>query len=114
MAQLIDKSALVAEIIRRRKAIPKDEDDTRLQAVYGNEAFVLTQLLEYIDTLEMKDVDLEKEVDIEDAVHGTVDYPLIGCDFPNIYPNYKELKEYCDRKGIKDNDKVKLIIIKDM
>lgn len=57
--KLIDKDALVAEIIRRRKAIPKDEDDTRLQAVYGNEAFVLTQLLEYIDTLEVKEVDLD-------------------------------------------------------
>jgi hypothetical protein len=55
-----------------------------------------------------------KEVNIEDAVHATIDYPLIGCDFPNIYPNYKELKEYCDKKGIKDNDKVKLIIVKDI
>lgn len=61
----------------------------------------------------IKDKLKNKEVE-EDAVHGTVDYPLVGCDFPNIYPNYKELKEYCDRKGIKDNDKVKLIIIKDM
>jgi len=63
----------------------------------------LCEILSFINTLE-----------VQDAVHGTVDYPLIGCDFPNIYPNYKELKEYCDRKGIKDNDKVKLIIIKDM
>lgn len=77
-----------------------------------------------LNTFEMKDGHLKKDANIEDAniedaniedaVHGTVDYPIIGCDFPNIYPNYKELKEYCDRKGIKDNDKVKLIIIKDM
>lgn len=67
-----------------------------------------------VESLEVKEVDLRGEVDIEDAVHGTVDFPFIGYDFPNIYPNYKELKEYCNRKGIKDNDKVKLIIIKDM
>ena len=54
--KLIDKDALVAEIIRRRKAIPKEEEDKRLKAVYGNEAFVLAELLEYIDTLEVKEV----------------------------------------------------------
>ena len=62
MEQYISKSALVAEIIRRRKAIPKEEDDKRLKAVYGNEAFVLTELLEYIDTLEAKEVDINKEI----------------------------------------------------
>lgn len=49
---------------------------------------------------------------IEDAVRATIDFPLIGYDFPNIYPNYKELKEYCVRHNIKDNDKVKIIIVK--
>lgn len=56
MTQYIDKAAVVAEIIRRRKAIPKEEDDKRLKAVYGNEAFVLTDLLSFIDTLEVKNV----------------------------------------------------------
>ena len=50
---------------------------------------------------------------LENGVHGTIDYPLIGHDFPNIYPNYKELKYYCDKNGIKDEEKVKIIIIKD-
>ena len=50
---------------------------------------------------------------MKDAVHGNVDYPLIGCDFPNIYPNYRELKDYCDRYNIKDAAKVKLIIFKE-
>lgn len=54
-----------------------------------------------------------KEVDLENSVKGRIDYPLIGYDFPNIYPNYKELKDYCDKNGIKDEDKVKIIIIKD-
>ena len=50
---------------------------------------------------------------IKNAVHAIVDYPFIGHDFPNIFPDYRELKDYCDMKGIKDDDKVKLIIFKD-
>lgn len=54
--KLIDKSALVAEIERRIKAIPRGETDKRLKAVYGNEAFVLNGLLSFIDTLEVKEI----------------------------------------------------------
>ena len=57
--------------------------------------------------------DVAKQIMMTDAVHGNVDYPFIGHDFPNIYPDYRELKDYCDRHKIKDNDKVKLIIIKE-
>ena len=60
---LIDKAAVVAEILRRRKAIPKEEDDKRLKAVYGNEAFVLTDLLCFLQTLEVKEVDLNEEIE---------------------------------------------------
>ena len=104
MTQLIDKSALIAEIekyykecLKRAKITDPDYWNAKADA-YRNVLVILNA------TLEVK----------QDTVHGTVDYPLIGCDFPNIYPNYKELKEYCDRNGIKDNDKVKLIIIKDI
>lgn len=100
MAQYIDKSALVAEIENRIKEI--DEIGT-----YLSPKGVLTNLLCHLSTLEVK------EVDLEDYVHGTVDYPIIGSDFPNIYPNYKELKNYCDKNRIMDNDKVKLIIVKE-
>lgn len=65
MAQYIDKSALVTEIERRRKQIPKDETDKTLKTVYGNEAFVLTELLSFIDTLDTLET---KEVDLEEAV----------------------------------------------
>ena len=99
MEQYISKSAVVAEIEKRRSKNARNKLNLA-------SAFEDNYLLSFLDTLETKEVDLEKDVDIEDAVHGTVDFPLIGCDFPNIYPNYKELKEYCDRKGIKDNDKV--------
>ena len=98
MTQYINKTAIVAEIERiKREECPTDTYEGRCKLLW------FEQFLSFINTLE-----------VQDAVHGIVDYPLIGNDFPNIYPNYKELKEYCDRKGIKDNDKVKLIIIKDM
>lgn len=106
-----------------RKTIPEDssnqiicikEDDLAVatvgKLVHGTKKWAYLHDLLNISNVQVREVDFEKQ----DVVHGTVDYPLIGCDFPNIYPNYKELKEYCDRKGIKDNDKVKLIIIKDM
>lgn len=111
MAQYIPKAAVVAEI--RKRLLPTIRDKHYDEWEEGQDSERIA-ILEIIDTLEVKEVDLEREFDIEDAVHGTVDYPLIGHDFPNIFPNYKELKEYCDRKSIKDNDKVKLIIIKDM
>lgn len=55
MTQYIDKAAVMAEIKNRIKKIPKDETDERFKAIYGNEAFVLTNLLSFIDTLEVKD-----------------------------------------------------------
>lgn len=55
MAQYIDKDALLKEIERRIKAIPRGETDKRLKAVYGNEAFVLNDLLSFIDTIEVID-----------------------------------------------------------
>ena len=103
MKQYIDKAAAVAEIKKLKKKFMNQDDEFSDGFHY---ALKLATFL--LDTLEVK------EVDIGDAVHGTVDFPLIGYDFPNIYPNYKELKEYCDKKGIKDNDKVKFILIKDI
>lgn len=56
MAQYIKKSSVVAEIKRRIKEI--DEIGT-----YLSPKGVLTNLLCHLDTLEIKEVDLEKEVD---------------------------------------------------
>lgn len=63
MAHLIGKDAVVAEIKRIIKEIPRGETDKRLKAVYGNEAFVLMNLLSFINDLEVKEVDLEHEVE---------------------------------------------------
>lgn len=78
MAHLIDKDAVVAEIEKRRKEIPKDETDKALRAVYGNEAFVLTDLLSFIDTLEVKEVNyrpMDKDFE-RDAVNFCLDNAL--------------------------------------
>ena len=55
MTKLIDKTALVAEIEKRIKEI--DEIGT-----YLSPKGVLTNLLCHLDTLEVKEADLEKEI----------------------------------------------------
>ena len=56
MAHLIDKAALVAEIERRRSKNAKNK--LNLAASFED-----NYLLSFIDTLEVKEVDLEKEID---------------------------------------------------
>jgi len=65
----------------------------------------------FLDAIEYG-MELQKQQMMKDAVHAIVDSPF-RMDFPNIYPEYRELKDYCDKNGIKDDDKVKLIIIKE-
>lgn len=60
MAQYINKSAVVAEILRRRKSIPSDEKDKRFRSVYGVETFVLTELLNFVENLPV--INIEKEL----------------------------------------------------
>lgn len=103
--ELIDKDEIVLEIERRIKELEpfRTEDNLRAHGAIAG----YYQILSFIRSLKVKDVNLEN------SVKGRIDYPLIGADFPNIYPNYKELKDYCDKNGIKDEDEVKIIIIKD-
>lgn len=102
--ELIDKDALVAEIRKRLLPVIRDKYYDEWEEGQDSERIAI---LDIINTIEVK------EVDLENYVHGTIDYPIIGSDFPNIYPNYKELKNYCDKNRIMDNDKVKLIIVKE-
>ena len=100
--KLIDKDKVVAEIERiKKEECPTDTYEGRCKMLW------FEQFSSFINTLEIK------EVDFENYIHGTIDYPIIGSDFPNIYPNYKELKNYCDKNRIMDNDKVRLIMIKE-
>lgn len=87
MAQYIDKAAVVAEIERykhkaderlkmKNRTLSEDMKDLALQNLCGN-------LLHFIDTLEMKEVDLEKEIDIYyNFCPGSRDYiPIIAKHF---------------------------------
>lgn len=66
MEQYIRKSAVVAEIERMLETITNDsEQDVRdrdLGAIYSAQLLVLRNLAKYLDTLEVKEVDLEKEI----------------------------------------------------
>ena len=115
MTQYIDKAVIVMvieKLIAKYKEISvgvdkKGNDWVDSVSMLNAKIDTLQSLLSIIPSLEVK------EIDLENYVHGTVDYPIIGSDFPNIYPNYKELKNYCDKNRITDNDKVKLIIVKE-
>lgn len=63
MAHLIDKDALVAEI-ERLKTIYNDGENIHHIARYN----ILVDILSFIDTIEVKGVDLEKE--IEEVKHN--------------------------------------------
>ena len=58
MAHYIDKDALVAEI-ERLKSIYNDDENIYYVAKYN----ILIDILSFLDTLEVKKVDLEKEID---------------------------------------------------
>ena len=93
MEQYISKSALVAEIEKRIKEI--DEIGT-----YLSPKGVLTNLLCHLSTLEVKEVDLEKELDYKDYI-----------EFFNCHPTYNDCSwgfeetwtfaQYCYELGLK-------------
>ena len=101
MEQYIDKSAVVAEIERQILAIDKMPKitDTQISVLSGNKV-ILTKLLSFIDTLERKEVDLEKHLkeDIEDvlfdldgvAVKGATHYLTVE-DVKDIAKHFFEL-----------------------
>ena len=62
MAQYIDKSALVEEI-ERLQAITMDEDGNFNTAKAQAEYNVLCKIESFLDTLEVKEVDLDEDVD---------------------------------------------------
>ena len=111
--KLIDKDIIINELKTRINLCDKFADAAAEYNLHNsleaNELLICEyeRIISFLNTLEVK------EVDFENYIHGTIDYPIIGSDFPNIYPNYKELKNYCDKNRIMDNDKVRLIMIKE-
>ena len=101
MAQYIDKDALVAEVERRIKST---NNDVKIGAI---ESFTvsktLNSLISFINTLEVKDVDLEKEseliangimISVQSNKYGTNIYNTQRNDF-----NHYHL-QMAARKGI--------------
>ena len=79
MAQYIEKAAIIAEIERRIKSLNKDRDFNYLQIKE------LEALLSFLDTHEVKEVDLEKEIETHlkeclDVKFPTKDIELIKKD----------------------------------
>lgn len=74
MAQYIDKAALVAEIEKqqRRLDILGQANKVELRKTAAIQNGVYCTLLSFIDTLEVKEVDLKKEIDlyIENSITG--------------------------------------------
>ena len=62
--KLIDKDALVAEINRQHKILMQTEHTYGAQFVLGFRQ-ACRQIIDFLGTLEVKEMDLEKEIDAE-------------------------------------------------
>jgi hypothetical protein len=76
MAQYIDKDALVVEIERRIKRFREEKDSVSIVKTNTYKG-----ILSFIDTLEVKEVDLEKELSYEDYKGFFEKYPDLSDDW---------------------------------
>ena len=78
--KLIDKEAVVAEIRRRleRLANTSAENDRQFAAIIGAQHYELMSLIQYINTLEVKEVGLNEE--IESYFKGFGRFASVGID----------------------------------
>ena len=89
MAQYIPKAAVLAEIERRLEVLANTSagDNKEFAAIIGAQHYELINLVQYINTLEVKEVDLKKEVE----------------DFKEkIIKSSKAYRAYREECGIKD------------
>ena len=94
--KLIDKDALVAEIERRLEALANTSagDNREFAAIIGAQHYELISLVQYINTLEVKEVDEEPTSnDLEEAASQ---YPSIICQ---ISPQWKSEVENVFKAG---------------
>ena len=73
MAHLIDKSALVAEIERRR--------NDYINSFMTEQVYMLNNVLDFLDTLEVKEVDLDEEYKVfveKDPVYNQLVNGIVG------------------------------------
>ena len=97
MKELIDKSAVVAEIAKRiKKYASIDVGGNEIyEALYGAKCKALIEILRFLDTLEVKEVDLEKEYE-----EYVVDDPILNVFIQNDVMGMKVAKHFCEL-GIK-------------
>ena len=110
MAHLIDKDALIAEIKRRINGINLDTiEDWRYRLQWEHDIEVMKNILSFIGTLEVKEVDFEKEseliangimISVQSNKYGTNIYNTERNDF-----NHYHL-QMAARKGIELGIKV--------
>lgn len=64
--KLIDKADIVAEIERRLEKIANasSENNRELSAIHGAQQYELINLVQYIDSLEVKEVNLDGEINL--------------------------------------------------
>ena len=98
MTQYIDKSALIAEIKKRIKKYATIDvgNSSELDALYGAKCKALMGILSFLDTLEVKEVDLEKEIqqhinDCLDIKFPTTDIKMIAKDVEYTARKFFEL-----------------------
>ena len=92
--KLIDKSALVTEI-ERLKTIYKDDENICHVAKYN----ILVDILSFLDTLEVKEVDLEKEIyETSEAFARIIRANLTGIDKDVQYKFEQLYKEITGKK----------------
>lgn len=100
MKRLIDKSDLIAEIEKRIKGLKDCHADT--VAGYAGEISGLERLLSFINTLEVKDVDLEAELNTwrHNHFHGQRDDKGANGEYLTRYSQL-EIAEHFYELGLK-------------
>ena len=96
MTQYINKAALVAEIERRKKELIKLSNDFANQWACGS----LDNILSFLDTLEVKGVDLEK-VFLDEYSKFSNDVDAMDYAFPIDLADYKDFAKHFFELGLK-------------
>ena len=77
MKEYIDKDALLAKIEKRLEVLANTSagDNREFAAIIGAQHYELINLVQYINNLEVKEVDLEKELDYKDYIEFFKEHP---------------------------------------
>lgn len=96
MAQYIDKSTIKEWLEKRKISFKKDIDD----GVYPTYLCALMDFEDFVDTLEVKKVDLEQELDYDDYLTFFKEHP----DYNDKDWGFEEtwtFAQYCYKLGLK-------------